>query len=39
MADYQTKYQEIKKSLEILMQQNNSLKLQLKEAQNELLEK
>ncbi|KAM3142395.1 hypothetical protein pb186bvf_005552 [Paramecium bursaria] len=39
MADYQTKYQEIKGSLSILMQQNNILKQQLKEAYEELNEK
>ncbi|CAD8103960.1 unnamed protein product [Paramecium sonneborni] len=39
MSDYQIKYQEIKGSLAILMQQNNALKQQLKEACEELQEK
>lgn len=39
MADYQTKYEEIKGSFALLMQQNNSLKQQLKDAYEELQEK
>ncbi|CAD8101689.1 unnamed protein product [Paramecium sonneborni] len=39
MSDYQIKYQEIKGSLALLLQQNNSLKQQLKEANEEILEK
>ncbi|CAD8108938.1 unnamed protein product [Paramecium sonneborni] len=39
MSDYQIKYQEIKGSLVLLLQQNNLLKQQLKEANESVLEK